>query len=397
MGAVQIRILRQLLEADRYNRLRTFYPALAENGRSVFVHANVMVVDDCLVRIGSSNITNRSMGLDSECDLAIEASDNPDTKKTITGLRNILLAEHLDTPAERVSRTLHEEKSLVKVIERLAGTGRTLKKLVPESTAPVNGAAVVPNVMLLDPEKPIKLDKMMDQFVHQEEEETKKRKVIKLVIVLLLLLAIAASWRWTSLSDWMSSERVAAGIISFKNHPLAPLGVGGVYIIGGLVMFPITLLIGATAMAFAPFIGSIYALIGCFLSSLVTYALGAWLGRDAVRSVAGSKLNRLSKKLSKQGLVTMIIIRNLPIAPFTIVNLVAGASHVRLKDYIFGTLLGMAPGIAVISIFADQLLDAVREPGWGRITAVAAIAIALAAGSWFIQKRLSGNRKSGIS
>ena len=394
MGAVQARILRQLFQADRYKRLRTFYPALAEKGDPVFVHAKVMVVDDCLARIGSSNLTNRSMGLDSECDLAIEASDNLVAKKAIAGLRNVLLGEHLDTSAEIVNNALHEEKSLVKAIERLVKSGRTLKQLALQETAPIEGAKVVPDALLPDPEKPIKLDELMDHFVHEEEEGTKKRKGTKLVMVLLLLLAIAGSWRWTPLSDWMSSERVATAIISFKSHALAPLGVWGVFVIGSVVMVPVTLLVGATAMAFSPFLGSLYALVGCFLSSLVTYALGSWIGKDTVRTVAGAKLNLLSKKLSKQGLVAMVIVRNLPIAPFTIVNLVAGASHVKLKDYLLGTLLGMAPGIVAISIFADRLVEAVSKPSWGSITTAAAIAIALAVGSWRIQKRLSGNKQS---
>jgi phospholipase D1/2 len=394
MGAEQGRILGQLFEADRYHRLRTFYPSLTENGDAVFVHAKVMIVDDCLARIGSSNLTNRSMGLDSECDLAIEASDNPAVKTAIGGLRNVLLAEHLGASAESVNKALQEEKSLIQVVERLAGSGRGLKELVPERITSIAGAAGALDTKLPDPEKPIKLDELMDHFVHEEDEGAKKGKLIKLGIVLLLLFAIAASWRWTPLSDWLSSERLATGIIAFKTHSLAPLAVWGGFIIGSLLMVPITLLVGATVIAFAPFLGSLYALVGCFLSSLVTYALGAWIGKDTVRSLAGPKLNFLSKKLSKQGLVTIVIVRNLPIAPFTIVNLVAGASRVKFKDFLLGTVLGMTPGIVAISIFADRLVAAVKEPNWGSIITVVAIATALAVGSWRIQKRLSKDRQS---
>jgi len=48
--------------------------------------------------------------------------------------------------------------------------------------------------------------------------------------------------------------------------------------------------------------------------------------------------------MAKQGILTVAMIRNIPVAPFTIVNLIAGASHIRLKDYLIGTALGMLPG-----------------------------------------------------
>ena len=68
----------------------------------VYVHAKVMVVDDRLLRIGSSNLNNRSMGLDTECDLTIEArADDPrraELSAAVLGMRDRLLAEHLDVP-----------------------------------------------------------------------------------------------------------------------------------------------------------------------------------------------------------------------------------------------------------------------------------------------------------
>jgi uncharacterized membrane protein YdjX (TVP38/TMEM64 family) len=52
----------------------------------------------------------------------------------------------------------------------------------------------------------------------------------------------------------------------------------------------------------------------------------------------------------------------LPIAPFSIVNVVAGASHIRWRDFLLGTLLGLLPGIAALTVFVDRALAAIREP-----------------------------------
>ena len=63
-----------MIAADTYGRLRLVYPA-ASRAQDVptFIHSKVMIVDDELVRIGSANFSRRSMGVDTECDLAVEA------------------------------------------------------------------------------------------------------------------------------------------------------------------------------------------------------------------------------------------------------------------------------------------------------------------------------------
>jgi uncharacterized membrane protein YdjX (TVP38/TMEM64 family) len=170
--------------------------------------------------------------------------------------------------------------------------------------------------------------------------------------------------------------------------------IAGSYILGSLIMIPIILLIGATAMVFAPLKGGLYALIGCLSSAIVSYSIGAYLGKQFVRRIGGAKMNSLGKILAKQGLLTMIIVRNLPLAPFTIVNMVAGASRIRFKDYFLGTALGMVPGILVISMIADRLTLTVKYPNWENILITIGLIIAMVIGIWWTKKRItqSGTR-----
>ena len=97
---------KQLREADAGERLRLYYPQLSSSSDvSLMVHAKVMVIDDRLLRVASSNLSNRSMGLDCECDLAIEAEPGSDTAQAIRQLREQLLAEHLGVePAALAAR-----------------------------------------------------------------------------------------------------------------------------------------------------------------------------------------------------------------------------------------------------------------------------------------------------
>ncbi|NIQ95097.1 MAG: hypothetical protein GWO11_05185, partial [Desulfuromonadales bacterium] len=78
MGLLRNRILQRLQQADRSDRLGVYYPSrddLAED--MINVHSKLLIVDNSLVRIGSSNLNNRSMGFDTECDLAIGAEQEP--------------------------------------------------------------------------------------------------------------------------------------------------------------------------------------------------------------------------------------------------------------------------------------------------------------------------------
>ena len=88
-------ILKRIRAADRYGRFRIYYP-VNEAGEAIYVHSKVAVIDGCFLRVGSSNINNRSMGFDSECDLAVEGTEKrPDICSATQKLRNSLAAEHL--------------------------------------------------------------------------------------------------------------------------------------------------------------------------------------------------------------------------------------------------------------------------------------------------------------
>jgi uncharacterized membrane protein YdjX (TVP38/TMEM64 family) len=331
------------------------------------------------------------MGLDSECNLVIESHGEKRLADAIAGIRRRLLAEHLGASDDRLSATIERTDSLVGTLEKLGGTQRTLVKLEADREPPIDGADLVPERDLLDPEEPVKIDKMMDCFVYggEEENQTGKRQWVKLVVVLLILLALAATWRWTPLSQWIDVERIGGWVYAMKDSSLVPAAVLVIYVVGGLLMIPVTLMVGATGMMFSPITGTLYALAGSLLSGLAGYAVGAKLGRNSIRKLSGRRSARLSRRLADNGIVAVAIIRNLPVAPFTIVNMMAGASHIRLKDFLIGTTLGMLPGIIGVVVFSDRLLNAVKDPGWVNISIAAGIAALIGIGSWLIHTRLS--------
>jgi phosphatidylserine/phosphatidylglycerophosphate/cardiolipin synthase-like enzyme/uncharacterized membrane protein YdjX (TVP38/TMEM64 family) len=394
MDALRARHLKALADADRHDRLRVYYPALGDGGTSVYVHSKLMVVDDRLAIVGSANLSNRSMGFDSECNLAIEAEPGTEAAGAVAALRHRLLAEHLGTSAETVSDAFSGRDSLIGAIDALTDTaGRHLKKLPVEPAGPIDAAELVGDEALLDPEAPVEFDRLMDRFVQNDGGRAKMRQVVKITVVLLVLVSMAAAWRWTPLSEWIDRENLAAWAGALKGSPLSYPAVVGVFVAGGLLMVPVTLMIGVTAMVFDPPFAAFYALSGCLSNALASYLIGAALGRQAVRRLAGRRLNRLSRQMAERGIWAMAIIRNIPVAPFSIVNMIAGASHIRLRDFLIGTGLGMLPGILAITLFADRLLQSFKNPNWINALVVAGLALVLILGSWWAKKRLSAGRR----
>jgi phospholipase D1/2 len=156
MDSARVNNLAKLRNADRHGRLAAYYPVNAV-GEAIYVHAKVLVVDDRLVRIGSSNMSNRSMQLDSECDLAIEATAHGDDalSRSIAGLRNSLIAEHLGMSSDgfAVQLAMHRQ-NMVKAIEAIRARipNPTLRPLPAEDLT--DGEEAVARSDLLNPENP---------------------------------------------------------------------------------------------------------------------------------------------------------------------------------------------------------------------------------------------------
>lgn len=156
MGGNRDRMIRRLRRADRHGRLKVMYPVVpTEDGgeQDVLIHSKLLVIDDRFVRIGSSNINNRSEGLDTEADIGIEAGSEG-CEASIVGLRNRLLAEHLDTTEVEVAGAIAASGSLVASIEALNIGRRGLREMeVADSKA---GTQPVWGTDLIDPSRPLR-------------------------------------------------------------------------------------------------------------------------------------------------------------------------------------------------------------------------------------------------
>ena len=372
MDVLRARLFRDLRQADRHHRLRIFYVRLQKAPHvSLMVHAKVMIIDDRFARVASSNLSNRSMGLDSECDLAIEATETQNCRALITDFRRRLLAEHLGRNIDTVAEAEKKHGSLIRAIDALRGNDPSLEPLEVEIPEYVD--RWVPDSMFLDPEKPVRPEEMLDYFVSPEQQKPVIKHQLKVVLVLTVLV-LAALWRWTPLGDWINLDTAAAAGQWIDNRPFTPLLVMAIYVVAGSIGVPITLMIIATVMVFGPWTGMFYALVGAELSALATFFIGHLLGRDAVKRFAGRRVNRFSKILARRGIITIITLRIIPVAPFSVINVIAGVSDIRFRDFAVGSLIGMIPGVIAIGLLADRMIASLRDPTMTQIVILVAVA-----------------------
>lgn len=157
MGSNRDRLVRRLQKSPGAGRLRCYFaatPAGEGAEQEIDIHSKIMIADDRIVRVGSSNLNNRSHGLDSECDLALDAQSDAH-RRAVLDFRHRLLAEHLDCRPAEIEAAVAETGSLIAAIERLNVKPRGLRELAIHANdgpdEPLPGSA------LLDPREPIDL------------------------------------------------------------------------------------------------------------------------------------------------------------------------------------------------------------------------------------------------
>ncbi|WP_380787290.1 phospholipase D-like domain-containing protein [Sphingomonas sp. R86521] len=159
MDTARARLMAALMHRDVHKRLRMYHPYTSE-GAAIYCHAKILIADDDVFRLGSSNMNNRSLRLDTECDLAIRASD-PATATCIAKVRDGLIAEHLGVERDVVTEKIAETGSLIATIEALRGHGKTVRPYeVPDLTTV---EAWLADNEVLDPEGPEEMFESLDK------------------------------------------------------------------------------------------------------------------------------------------------------------------------------------------------------------------------------------------
>ncbi len=383
MGAGRVRFVQQLQEAGVADRAPLMTPVRRgdDGDTAIFVHAKVMIVDGCVLRIGSANLNNRSMGFDSECDVIVLA-ENDAQRAAVAGVLHELLGEHLGAAPQRVAAAIAEH-GLLGAVAALNDGERGLRPIEENPDEATVGNDLY--VTVADPERPVCLRDFLPFVGDQGDSEgVARRSIIPLIAIALVCGALALVWRVTPISELAEPGRLQTLLAGIQASPWTPLLMLGGYVAGTFLMLPVTAMVIATGLAFDALTAFVYAITGSLAGAIATYLVGRYFDAGFLERRAGTRLRPIANAVRRRGILAMATVRVIPVAPFPIVNAIAGAARVRFRDFVIGTVLGMAPGIAVITALGDSM-GALLE-GWTwtdalQVAALVAVWIGLAFGA----------------
>lgn len=214
-----------------------------------------------------------------------------------------------------------------------------------------------------------------------------RAKLLALVLVLAVLLGLALAWSWTPLRSWLDIDRVVAALRELGRSAGPAVAIAG-FALACTLAVPLTFLTLVTIVAFGPWLGALCSIAGALCGAAASHGLGAVLGKEVVQRLAGARVNQITRQLANRGLLAVIAVRLVPIAPFAIVNMVAGAAHISLRDMLVGTAIGMLPSTLAMALFMDQIIVAIRQPGPGSMALLLLTLGLILVGVWLMRRWL---------
>jgi phospholipase D1/2 len=180
--------------------------------------------------------------------------------------------------------------------------------------------------------------------------------VCALLTVIIAIVVGARGSAWSDLPAFI--DRMTA----WRDSPVAMLAMLGCFVVGGLVVFPVNLLIATSIVVFGPIAGGVIALAGSLASAGVLHQIGTAFPEHAFTRFAGRHTEQLRERVARHGLIAVAIVRMLPVAPYSVVSLAAGIAGIARVPYFIGTAIGMLPGIVLYALFADRARKVIADP-----------------------------------
>ncbi len=157
----------------------------------------------------------------------------------------------------------------------------------------------------------------------------------------------------------------------------------GLYALATLIFIPKAVLSIVAGATFGLSFGLVYVLAGAIIGAAIAFLVSRFLGRESMGRLAGQHLVRLDAMIAKNAFMGIVIVRLIPVIPFTLINYVAGLTAIRLATFTSASAIGMLPGTFVVvslGAFGSQ------PKSWQFITAILVVLL-LAIGSSFAVRR----------
>ena len=376
MGLLQTAALQKLLASDKHKRLHIYFPfdrIIEKHNKYVTVHSKLLVIDDLYLCVGSANLNNRSMGLDTECNACIDAQGQPELQERVQRALGGFLSHFAEGAPTFFASSIAAGESLASIIERLALVSPD-RHLAPLDVSPDVELAWI-DTELLDMEKPTPIEHVMDRWGKMSEAINRRLgmsgRTMALVLTVLIALLLAAVWTYTPLPDYLHRQglkNLFEGLGAGETRTL--LYVPMFYGIACLLFFPINLLIIVTASLYPMQWAFAYIGLGVVANVSAGYLMGLLAGRFFFRQFFGRRTRDILNRIEEGHFLAIVLLRIVPIAPSSVINLAAGTGRIPFLKFLAATLFGMMPGTLMLVIFQKSIIDLFKSPTWGTLLVV---------------------------
>ena len=214
-------------------------------------------------------------------------------------------------------------------------------------------------------------------------KKKKKIKIIKLVVVAFFIITVSIIlrvYKITTVNEIISIIR--------DRKEIAALVYLVLFTFLPTFFMPVTVLAIATGAVFGFLAASFYTFVGAFLNSSLTFFISKYFAYDIINDYLDNKYKDEYEKLKKNtkgrdGFVLNLILRLLPIAPFTLFNYLCGAAGYDYKIFITSTLLGILPGMFCYVNIGASSIDGLTP----RLVASISVLIAFLVLTTFLAKK----------
>jgi uncharacterized membrane protein YdjX (TVP38/TMEM64 family) len=210
----------------------------------------------------------------------------------------------------------------------------------------------------------------------------------KAVLPLLVMLALFLVWRYTPLADVLTARNIVKWSREVGATKASAVLMVLAFVVSAFVMFPRPILTLLSVIAYGPLPGFSVSMLGILASATAVYYAGRAVPREKLDELGGPKLKRAAATLRRHGVLAALALSIVPVAPFPLIGMTAGAARVKLWQYLTGVMLGMLPGTVATALFTDQLLAALDEEADVNYWIVAAAVLVLAAVIFFVRRWL---------
>lgn len=187
------------------------------------------------------------------------------------------------------------------------------------------------------------------------------RRAIKIALLVFLVAVIAAVY-FSPLRQYFTREFMRHAVEVMRSLWYAPVLLIVAYAVGCVFAVPASIFVLGAGVIFGWKLGSVYALAGSTLGAMAAYFVGRFLGEGLLDRL-GRAGRRITEQAERSGFLSILIVRLIPGPPFAMWNYAAGIARVPIRDYFFGTVIGILPSTIIFTYCADAIFNGTMTQG----------------------------------